>query len=54
MKNKFETMVKNLSDKDIMEHLEHYFKDVLHDWRNWGNNISKIFAEEAHRRGLIK
>jgi len=25
----------------------------IHDWRNWGNNLDKIIATEAHKRGLF-
>lgn len=53
MKRLFEQKVARMKDETILEILS-YHADVLHDWRNWGDNIEKIVAKEAHKRGLIK
>ena len=44
-----------MKDDTLMEILHGDFhKDHVHDWRNWGRNIERLIAEEAHRRGLIE
>ena len=46
--------IQRLSDGVIMENLNSKrLKPYLNDWRNWGKNFDKMFAEVAHERGLI-
>ena len=46
--------IARLSDEMIMETLNSKrLKPHLHDWKNWGANFDKMFAEIAHERGLI-
>ena len=43
-----------LSDEMVMAELNSKrLKPYLNDWRNWGKNFDKMFAEVAHERGLI-
>jgi len=49
----FEQKAARMKNEDILKVLSQY-ADVLHDWRNWGNNFEKILAKEAYKRGLIK
>ena len=44
--------VGRLSDELLQEFAGEH-QDTIYNWRNWGNNIEKMMAEEAHRRGLI-
>lgn len=52
MKKLFEQKIARMKDKTILEILSHH-ANALHDWRNWGNNIERIVAKEAYKRGLI-
>ena len=52
MKRLFEQKIARMKNETILEILSHH-ADTLHDWRNWGNNIERIVAEEAYKRGLI-
>ena len=46
--------VRGMKDNTIMSILNSKeCKQSISDWRNWGNNHMRIFAEEAHKRGLI-
>ena len=46
--------INRLSDEMIMTELNSKrLKPFLHDWRSWGKNFDKMFAEVAHERGLI-
>jgi hypothetical protein len=53
MKKLFEQKIARMKDETILEILSHH-ADALHDWRSWGDNIERIVAKEAHKRGLIK
>jgi hypothetical protein len=51
MKQALKEQAKKFSDKILLEALK---KHPVSDWRNWGDNALRIFAEEAFSRGLIK
>ena len=53
MKRLFEQKIARMKDETLLEILRHH-TNTLHDWRNWGDNIERIVAKEAHKRGLIK
>ncbi len=53
MKKLFEQKIARMKDETLLEILSQH-ADALHDWRSWGDNIERIVAKEAHKRGLIK
>jgi hypothetical protein len=53
MKNRFLAITARQSDATLLEILKPHKKDVT-NWRNWGDNVLKLTAQEAHKRGLIK
>ena len=53
MKKLFEQKIARMKDETLLEILSQH-ADALHDWSNWGDNIERIVAKEAHKRGLIK
>lgn len=47
--------ITGLSDEMIMTELNgKRLRPYLNDWRNWGKNFDKMFAEVAYERGLIR
>lgn len=44
--------IQGFKDETIIEFINEH-KKYIHDWRNWGNNIERMIAEEAHWRGMI-
>lgn len=52
MKEILKAKVKKMSDEFIIQVMN--AQKSKDDWKNWGDNELKIFAEEAFSRGLIK
>jgi hypothetical protein len=50
--DRFKAIIARQSNEQLMSILAQY-KDILHDWRSWGENTQRYTAEEAHKRGLI-
>ena len=44
--------IQGFRDETILDFIKAH-KKYIHDWRNWGRNIDRMIAEEAHRRGMI-
>lgn len=45
--------VQHLSDRDLKKALGRFTQAERDDWRNWGDNVERLMAEELHHRGLL-
>ncbi len=42
-----------MGDRDLETFLSQFTKAERDDWRNWGDNVERMMAEELHHRGLL-
>ena len=53
MKAILQLKVKHMSDRELKKAFNKYPKAERADWKNWGDNMGRMVAEELHQRGLI-
>ena len=54
MKTIIRQKIQKMSDGDLRKSLNEFTEAEREDWRNWGDNIERMMAEELHRRGLLE
>ena len=53
MKAILQLKVKHMNDRELKKAFNENPKEDRANWRNWGDNINRMVAEELHQRGLI-